>query len=356
MPAANPSDTPNAGEAVPRSAPPPPPVLRGNARQSEPRRRERAARRRAVELGTQLAAGGRRRLDVARLLGVAARTLRRWGRDRLDGRPPFRPLGRPVLRSPPDRRNDAVHFLDEYGPGVGLPTLRAAFADLSRAELADLVGRYRRVRRARHRRPLRVLQWPVPGRVWAVDFAEAPSPIEGRFPDLLAVRDLATGLQLLWQPLAAATGEAAARGLAALFAAHGPPLVLKCDNGSPFGSGVVRDLLDEWSVMPLFSPPYTPRYNGGIEAGIGALKGRTEAWAARAGRPGVWTWDDAAGAAAEANEWSRSAGPTGPSPTAAWAARTAIPASERRTFTACVARRRGGKIGRGRLAEGTPRR
>ena len=46
----------------------------------------------------------------------------------------------------------------------------------------------------------RVLHWPVPGRVWAMDFAE-PSlpgitgvvpPLDGRYPYLLAVRDLAS--------------------------------------------------------------------------------------------------------------------------------------------------------------------
>lgn len=34
-------------------------------------------------------------------------------------------------------------------------------------------------------------------------------------------------------------------------------------------------LLDGWEVRPLFSPPYTPEYNGATEAGNGALKTRT---------------------------------------------------------------------------------
>jgi hypothetical protein len=44
----------------------------------------------------------------------------------------------------------------------------------------------------------------------------------------------------------------------------GPPLVLKSDNGSAFASQEVQLLLDRNSVIPLFSPPYWPRYNGGV--------------------------------------------------------------------------------------------
>src|SRR5262249_56319238 len=86
--------------------------------------------------------------------------------------------------------------------------------------------RYRGVWRRRNRVPLRVLDWPGPGRVWAIDFTEAPNWIDGRLPYLVAVRDLATGMQLGWQPVAAATGAAAADALAGLFPGHGPPLVL----------------------------------------------------------------------------------------------------------------------------------
>ena len=38
----------------------------------------------------------------------------------------------------------------------------------------------------------------------------------------------------------------------------------------------MRDFLARWAVRPLFSPPYTPEYNGGIEAGNHALKTRTQ--------------------------------------------------------------------------------
>ena len=243
-----------------------------------------------------------------------------------------------MTHSPRKARNEVIHFLDEYGPGVGVPTLRECFPDMMRAEQEDLLRRYRRVWREQHRIPLRILSWPVPGRVWAIDFAQAPLPIEGRFPYLLAVRDLASGMSLLWQPVEHATGANTATLLATLFAIHGAPLVLKSDNGSPLGEASVQALLRSWNVASLFSPPYWPRYNGAVEAGIGSLKGRTEARAARQGHDGIWTWDDVASAMWEANTLARPLGDRKPSPDAVWASRSAITADERERFTACVGR------------------
>ncbi len=112
-------------------------------------------------------------------------------------------------------------------------------------------------------------------------------------------------MQLAWQPVAAATGDVTAGALAGLFAAYGAPLVLKCDNGSAFTGTAVRELLAAHGVELLVSPPYWPRYNGSVEAGIGSLKDRTEAHAGRLGHAGYWTWDDTAAALAEANTLAR---------------------------------------------------
>jgi hypothetical protein len=172
--------------------------------------------------------------------------------------------------------------------------------------------------------------------VWAIDFTGPRPAVDGRYPYLLAVRDLASGRQLLWRPVEAATAEVARDALAALFAEHGPPLVLKCDNGPPFTAAAVGELLAARGVRALYSPPYWPRYNGSVEAGIGALKDRTDARAARAGRAGWWTCDDAAGACTEANALSRPRGPSGPSPDELWSARETITAEERAAFGAAV--------------------
>ena len=312
------------------------PARRGSTHQRPRRHREHAARRNAAATGKQLVDRGRRWSDVANDFRISTRTLRRWCL--LKGSASDR--GRPVIHSPRESRNELLHFLDEYGPGVGLPTLKECFPDMLRAEQEDLLRRYRRVWRKRHRVPLRVLNWPEPGRVWAIDFAEAPTPIEGRFRYLLAVRDLASGMSLLWQPVDHATGANTTAMLAALFTHHGAPLVLKSDNGPAFGEASVQALLQKWNVASLFSPPHWPRYNGAVEAGIGSLKGRTEAHAARHGHPGLWTWDDVAGALLEANTLARPRGENGPSPEALWTMRSMITATERDRFAATVDRHR----------------
>ena len=111
---------------------------------------------------------------------------------------------------------------------------------------------------------------------------------------------------------------------------------MKSDNGSAFGAPAVATLLRNFGVVGLFSPPHTPSYNGAIEAGIGALKDRTEAHAARHGRPGHWTWDDVAAARMEANATARPHGPAGPTPDEAWAARPSLTTDQRRSFRRSV--------------------
>ena len=311
---------------------------RGSAHQQGQRADEHSARQHAAETGQHLFNLGWAWNQIAEWFHVASRTLRHWCLNVLDRLHLACPLGRPVARALREQRNEVIHFLDEFGPQVGVPTLRECFPTLRRAELDDLLKRYRRVWREQHREPLRILQWPVAGRVWAIDFAEPPTPIDGSHGYLLAVRDLATGMPLLWRPYEAATASNAADALAGLFAEHGPPLVLKSDNGSHFTGGAFTDVLAEHRVEHLLSPPHWPRFNGAIEAGIHALKDRTVARAARAGHPGYWTWDDTAGALKEAEELARPHGPNSLSPAASWQARTPIQAAERITFATTVQR------------------
>jgi len=277
--------------------------------------------------------------ETAARLDLAPRTLRHWQHG---GRAAQRAaaLGRPTARAPRLERQAVLEILEELGPGVGVPTLRACCPTLARAELADFLRRYRRVWRRRHREAGHVLHWPEPGRVWAIDYAEPPLPIDGAYRAVLAVRDLASGRQLLWLPVEDPVAGEVVGALASLFAVHGAPLVLKSDNGSPFCAGSTRTLLDAFGVTALFSPPRTPRYNGAAEAGIGSLKTRTETHAVRQGRPGWWTCDDAEAARAEANATAHPHGPSGPTPDESWNARRPVTPAERRLFQDTVDRLR----------------
>jgi transposase InsO family protein len=280
---------------------------------------------------------GLTRIESAAWLGIAARTLRDW-EQRVRAATTVMPArGRPVLRSELTARSAVLELLASVGPGVGLAVLAGQFPDLPQAELADLLRRYRRVWLRHHAQGLHVLHWQQPGTVWAIDFARPPLPLEEGYSDLLAVRDLASGMQLLWLPVAEATAATATAALLSLFMLYGAPLVLKLDNGSPFVAEATRALLAQWQVMALYSPPGLPQYNGAIEAGIGALKMRTHYQAVRQGRPGEWTLEDAEAARQQANTLGRPWGAHGPTPAERWAGRRVVTLAERGAFAASVA-------------------
>lgn len=308
------------------------PPRRGYAGQRVERENEQVIRRHIILTAEQLAEQGWNWSETADLFGLSERTLRDWrlGFAQDLRQPPA--LGRPVRGATREQRNEVIHLLDELGPSIGVPTLREAFPDLARAELEDIYRRYRRVWRKRNQQSIHVLRWTRPGAVWAMDFHGPRDPIDGLYPNLLAVRDLASGRQLLWLPTRDMTAATTIAALASLFVLHGTPLVLKSDNGSAFIDGDLQKLLDRFGVKILFSPARTPSYNGSIEAGIGSLKSRTEQHAARHGHPGYWTWDDAEAARLEANATSRPLGPSGPSPDQIWQHRPPIAWEERTNF------------------------
>jgi len=229
---------------------------------------EQQVRQRAVACAEALVAHGAGWEEAAERLGIHARTLRGWKVAEAAGAPA--PLGRPCAAAGPAAQQAVLAELQNVGPGVGIPTLRRQFPELARAELTALTQCYRAVWRTQHARLVHVLHWQRPGTVWAMDFAEAPTLIDGVYPYLLAVRDLASGQQLLWRPMLALTAAVVQAELTPLFLTCGAPWVLKTDNGSAFYAEATRGFLGRWQVLSLFSPPRRPSYNGSIEAAIGS--------------------------------------------------------------------------------------
>jgi len=316
------------------------PKKRGLTAQQPRRLVECDARSRAVACCHWLRGRGQGLSAAAARLGVAPRTLahwdQRWQVDRLG----VRGRGRPCRRSNRETRNAAIELMVTTGPSLGLPTLRAAFPTMARGELADLKRRYRHVLRKRYKDSLHRLKWLRTGAVWAMDHAEPPQPIDREYPYLLAVRDLTSGCELAWLPQRATNAVETRDTLWALFLEHGPPLVIKSDNGSPFIAEDTAQTLAAWGVTHLFSPPQTPEYNGACEAGIGGLKTRTHEEAAAAGRPGLWTSDDAEAARLRGNELLRPAGHHAATPGELWRDRRPIEASEREAFLQTLAQHR----------------
>jgi transposase InsO family protein len=305
-------------------------------RQATRRQAEQNARRQAVEFSRSW---GRSTSWSARRLGLRPRTLAHWRSSTLD--PLTNPLrGRPSKQSSYEQRHGVLEVIESIGPHVGMPTLKGLFRDMPRCEVADLQQDYRHRYRQDNRLVIHELTWHLPGQVWAMDHAEPPVPMQQPEQALLAVRDLASGMQLAWLPVADQTADTLLPLLKWLFQEHGPPLLIKSDNGSAFLEQRVASLLAQYQVVHLLSPPALPSYNGSCEAGIGSMKIRTAYHAAHQGHAQLWTPDDLEAARRQANEVHRS---TFAAPTAVerWAERKPVTELQRQTFRDTIDRHRG---------------
>ena len=320
--------------------PKPSELRRGCSAQQDRRELERSVRTRAVAFRRWASRRGLSRTATAERLGVAPSTLGQWDRGWRTDRLRQRLRGRPCRRSDFKSRNEVIHWIADVGPHTGLPTLQATFPVMARGELVDLQRRFRRLHALANPITEHELIWHQPGSVWAMDHAEPPLWIDGVYPHILAVRDLASGQQLGWLPVFTETAAETMDVLRALFIEHGPPLVMKSDNGSPFIAEDTKALLKQFEVAPLFSPPLTPSYNGSCEAGIGAAKVRTRHEAARHGRWACWSSDDLEAAHQAANTLNRPWGYRGPTPEEVWQCRSPITAAERLAFACSVDRYR----------------
>jgi len=302
---------------------------RGWDRQSERRRSERELRKRSLAFCRYARRRGWSTEATAEALGLAPRTLwhwgHGWGRDRLAPHP----RGRPPQIAPVERQADVTGFLELHGPSISLSSLQAEYPDVARAELAGLRAGYRAEWRQEHAEERCRLEWLCVGSVWAMDFTHPPYLIDGVFPAILNVRDLASRHQLLWLAVAHEDASTVVEALADLFDEHGPPLVMKCDNGPAFRAHLTKGFLLGRDVFTLYSPPYRAQYNGGCERANRTLKELTAHVADQAGRRDFWTSDDLLVARLRANRLSRPWGPTDPTPAETWAARDVLSLDKR---------------------------
>lgn len=260
-------------------------------------------------------------------------------------------LPRPASR---EERNQVFRFLRPRGASTPLSALRVAFPDLPRCDLKEILSRYRRVQKRKRQRHQSRLQWRRAGAVWAADFKERREPIEGRYGWILAVKDLASRCQLAWLPVETADAAIVQATYARLFEEHGPPLVLKSDNGGPFREEQTKGLLANYSVIPLYNPRRRPAYNGGVERANGQLAGYQEAVAASHGREGLPTSADAEEARQLANDLAYPAGWRGPTAGQLWKEREPLTAQERASFLAAVTEQRVRARADLKLAQDTP--
>jgi transposase InsO family protein len=298
-------------------------------RQADSRHAEREVRKRSVAFSRWAQQRGRTLAAAAGALQVSLRSLERWRlRWSSDWLAPH-PRGRPCRCAAEDVRRDVIDFLDGTGPATGLPTLRHRYRHVARAELVELLTGYRGHYRQTHARQQSELHWLRPGSVWAIDFAHPPHSIDGCFPTIFAVRDLASQQQLLWLPVENETADTTIDALHDLFAEQGAPLILKCDNGPAFKAQDMRQFLRDWSVITLYSPPYAPWYNGAVERANRSLKEVTAHLAEQAGHSGSWTSAELHAARRQLNRLTRPWGANGGTPEEVWESRELLTMDER---------------------------
>jgi transposase InsO family protein len=156
-----------------------------------------------------------------------------------------------------------LHYARVRAKGTG--ELYQRFAGcLSRRQLRSLVQDYRQDQLATMKR----IDWLWSGLAWSLDATEYGEDHR----QIIPIQDLASRYR--FRPLVSDRLDCRqiAAHLESLFRQHGAPLFLKRDNGSPFNSKPVDDVLQRFGVLPLNNPPHFPRYNGGMEKSIRDFK------------------------------------------------------------------------------------
>ena len=325
---------------------------RGLRIQASVREHERRVRERAAAMACWAMRSGARAVEVAACLRISPRTLRHWRSLSSHGGLKALRRGRPALCSPLGVRWEVLLAVSGAGRGSSVATVRKVVPKVSRAELTRTLKRCWRVWRLRYGWGGYRLTWQGVGSVWAMDFVLPSGPVDDLFPCVLSICDLPSRFQLLWRPMAAETAEVVVEALRGLFVLHGPPLVLKSDNGPPFIAETMAEFLAEWQVTSLFSPVCRPWYNGICERANGLLSVSTTGVAAAEGHPEFWTSANVERARHWHNEVRRPVVLEGRTPAEAWDGRVPLSSEERETFLRSVeARRLAERVQRGHAAD-----
>lgn len=191
---------------------------------------------------------------------------------------------------------NALRVLRERRPSWGLPRLREAIPGLPRNAAGRYLQRLRKDAARERRNRLCRVSWKVPGAVWAIDGGLLKRPVDGGGRRVLVVVEQRSRRTLGMESVAGERADEVERVLEALFAKHGPPIVLKLDNGPGFIASTLRSFCREHGVTLLFSPVRQPRWNGVCEVRVRWSKRNTErAWLQRGGQ-GDYTRADLAAA------------------------------------------------------------
>lgn len=177
-------------------------------------------------------------------------------------------------------------------PTIGLPSLRRRIPGLPKNATAAFLRWLKTQRGKRRRCRLRKLRWLQTGAVWAIDGTWLDVPVVGGGRRVLIVIEVRGGTVIAFDSVPGERAGAVVACLRRLFAVHGPPLVLKADNGSAFRSRAVAALCRRHGVTLLHSPVRRPSYNGAVEVSGRWAKRRVMAAAGARGAAGALSPED----------------------------------------------------------------
>jgi transposase InsO family protein len=207
-------------------------------------------------------------------LGLAYGSFRRWQHRLEHGQPAFsKPGPHKVAPLKLEELRVALYQLHhgrQRSRGVG-QLYRQCQDRISRRDLQALTRTVRGELAHQHQAELRHITWKIPGLVWSLDDAQLARFAHHRLY-LHQVQDLASRYKFTPWVGEHVLGETVAVHLERLFLRHGPPLVLKRDNGSNLNQEAVNEVLARYLVVPLNSPRRYPPYNGGMECAVRELK------------------------------------------------------------------------------------
>jgi len=164
-----------------------------------------------------------------------------------------------------------------HGTGALVAEFRGT---VSRRDLLAMVAAARDERNDQAAQATRHLEWHRPGSVWATDTTEVDIPGFGKLR-IQSVRDLASRYTFAPGADHVPVGAEIAAWLEPLIDGHGTPLFLKLDNAANENAPEVLALLARRGIIPLNSPTYYPKYNGGVERGQDEFQAEFAAFLAR---------------------------------------------------------------------------
>lgn len=197
--------------------------------------------------------------------GLPYSTIRRWQQRARDGQPLIQKPGPRKTKATPwsalQRQIQSLAHGRQRSHGT-LALYQEHRHEISRRDLSQLV----REERDQRLHDMKRIQWLRPGLAWSID----ATTYQGS--KLIPLHDLASRYRLAPLLSSREEGVQIAAYLDESFRQHGPPLLLKRDNGSPFNCQQVEAVLAEHGVLSLNNPPHYPRYNGAMEKSIGDFK------------------------------------------------------------------------------------